>query len=278
MNIPTIADLDNDGEAEIAVTGTLLNVWNTPPEDYRGRLQANQSANGKWMPARSVWNQYNYFGVNINDDLSVPITQQKHWLEMGNIGSGYRPFNTHLAQASSINPFAVNKLKAPDASLGIDSSLCQTDSIEVFLNLCNPGSALMPAGTPIALYLGNPTTTAAPLLFPPIVLNEGLDIGACKKLKLKIPAIYNTAIYVVANDDGSLPRPYNLTSAFPATDQGECRYDNNMASFIIPYLTPTLDLGPDISLCKNSVVKLSANPGFQKYRWQDGSSLPDFTA
>lgn len=92
-----------------------------------------------------------------------------------------------------------------------------------------------------------------------------------------LPATYNAPLFAVINDDGSVLRPFNLATNLPSTNQRECHYENNMVSFSIQNQTPLLDLGPDISLCKNSVIELSANPDFQRYRWQDGSA-PDFTA
>ncbi|MBK8967974.1 MAG: gliding motility-associated C-terminal domain-containing protein [Lewinellaceae bacterium] len=268
-----VADVDADQSAEIVYAFNPNNV-----SQNNGRLRVLESADLPWPPARSVWNQFSYFGVNINDDLTVPQIQQPHWLEMGGIGSGKRPFNKHLAQLGALNPAATNKLKVPDMTLTLDSTRCRMDSFDLFLNICNAGSALLPGGTPIAFYLGNPTTIAAPLLFLPVVLAEKLEPGACISLKKTIPATYNETIFAVANDNGTLPTPFDLTADFPATNQPECYYENNLASFFIGHQPLALDLGPDISLCKNSVVALSASPGFQRYRWQDGSTEPDFTA
>lgn len=275
---PVVADVDNDGDAEIAVTSFLVSGSMPAGSSYRGRLRIFESANAPWLPARPIWNQYNYYGVNINDDLTVPQTQQKHWLEMGGIGSGKRPFNMHLMQVPSLNPLHTNKLKVPDASVTIDSTHCRADSFEVFLNICNVGSAVLPVETPLAFYNGDPVSTAATLLFPPVPLGVAIEKGACKNILLLIPATYNANIFIVVNDDGSVPTPFNLMTNFPSTSQPECHYDNNIASFSIQHQTLPLDLGPDISLCKNSVVELSAGSGFQRYRWQDGSTDSTFTA
>jgi len=115
-----VADANGDHEAEILYTHRT----NGP----QGRLRVLESAHFPWPTARPIWNQYSYFHAGINDDLSVPKTQQKHWLEMGGIGSGKRPFNTHLAQVASLNPTPDNKLRVPDARISLDSTHCQTDS------------------------------------------------------------------------------------------------------------------------------------------------------
>ena len=267
-----VADVDGDREAEIVYN------WNPGnPSLKNGRLQVLESAAFPWPPARPVWNQYNYFGVHINDDLTVPKVQQKHWLEMGGIGSGKRPFNTHLAQVGSLRQLD-NRIKVPDASLTFESVVCGNDSLEVFFKMCNLGSSVLPNGTPLTFYLGDPTTTAAAMLITVPLAHGNLKMGNCTNISLKIPASYNTSIFAVINDDGSLPRPFNLSTDFPSTDQPECQYTNNMVSFSIQNQTPTLDLGPDITLCENSVVELSANTDFIKYRWQNGSTGSKFTA
>jgi hypothetical protein len=172
----------------------------------------------------------------------------------------------------------LDRVKVPDVSIVVDSTQCRTDSFDLFLKLCNVGSAPLPEGTPISFYAGDPSSTPAALLFPPILFQEALDIGTCKSLVLSIPALYNTSIFAVANDDGTLPRPYNLASNFLSTDQPECHFENNLSSFSIQNQTPLLDLGPDISLCKSSVIALAADPNFQRYRWQDGSTASSITA
>jgi hypothetical protein len=266
-----VADVDNDHAAEILYTVRSSG-------NYLGELRVIESANQPWPAARPLWNQYNYFQASINDDLTVPKVQQKHWLEMGGIGSGKRPFNTHLVQVPSLNPFATNKLKVPDANIVLDSTHCRTDSLDLFFSICNVGRADLPSGASLAFYNGNPTNTAAALLFPPVLLPAKIEIDACENFKLSIPATYNSTVFVVVNDDGTVARPFNLMTNFPSTDQEECHYENNITSFSVPHQTLPLSLGPDITLCKNSVLELHANPGFQRYRWQNGYTDSTFTA
>src|SRR5690606_8987645 len=71
MEHPVIADVDNDGQAEmIAFSG--------PPNAGTGQGSLNifEAAGGTiWQPAREVWNQRGYRVVNVNDDLSIPVQE-----------------------------------------------------------------------------------------------------------------------------------------------------------------------------------------------------------
>ena len=62
FDYPTVADVDNDGEAEIVV---CHNSFGSAVSVYGDR-------SGAWRPARKVWNQHAYDINNINDDLTVP--------------------------------------------------------------------------------------------------------------------------------------------------------------------------------------------------------------
>jgi gliding motility-associated-like protein len=46
---------------------------------------------------------------------------------------------------------------------------------------------------------------------------------------------------------------------------------------LTPYPPLTLDLGPDVTVCENATVNLSAQPGFESYEWIDGSTERTFT-
>ncbi len=63
---PIVADIDSDGETELLCTCGGAG------------LQAFQSESSPWPMSRSVWNQYSYFAVNVNDNGSIPIEQQMH--------------------------------------------------------------------------------------------------------------------------------------------------------------------------------------------------------
>lgn len=273
---PVVADLNNDGETEIAVTGRI-----TPPPAgnfnlrYRGRLRVFKSDSSPWVPCRNVWNQYNYFIVNINDDLQVPQVQQMHHLELPAAGSGVRPFNSYLAQRPLLDENFQSFIPLPDASASVANIVCLGDSIRVQVSICNIGKKTLPAGTPLAFYTANPTTTTAALLGALQWTNLPILKDSCVNFLCTIPKLAGT-IFGVVNDDASIPAPFQLDLDFPSTDEIECYYLNNIFQFDIPDIPPPISLGPDLGACQDTVVLLDAGMDHVSYLWQDGSTNATF--
>jgi hypothetical protein len=236
-----VADVDDDGETEIAVTGYPFSGYNTPSSDYRGRLRVFESDADPWMPCRNVWNQYNYFVVNVNDDLSIPKQQQGHHLELPGPGSNNRPLNRYLSQRPVFNEDFLPFLPVPDAQAQAAVVFCENDSLVVHLSLCNAGSKTLPAGTPVAFYADDPTATNAALISADQQTPAALEPDSCAVFILKIPRVNNAPVFGVVNDDGSLSRPFDLAADFPSTDQPECNWPNNIFQFDPEYPLLQLD-------------------------------------
>ncbi|MCC6724196.1 MAG: SprB repeat-containing protein [Saprospiraceae bacterium] len=272
--LPVIANVDNDPEAEIVFTGKKQNDQTQPIGE--GRLWVIESDGIPWPPARPIWNQYNYNGVNINDDLTIPKHQQAHHLEFPGLGSGKRPFNTAQSQWSAWDNNFDPLFPVPDAALTVDSTACEGDSLRLWLSLCNHGSNLLPDSLPIAFYQNDPRQAGAVLIGSSLA-QTAVPVDACASFSVKIAAVFNAPIFVVANDDGSHPLPYAISN-FPITAQPECDFENNFDALVFNHQSPSLDLGPDLSLCSSSVTALNAGAGFSSYRWQDGTTESSFTA
>src|SRR5690606_4052572 len=75
---PIVADVDADGSTEICVI--CQDNFNTSNffGANQGVIRTYRSGNEPWVSSRKVWNQHGYFNVNVNDDLTIPIVQQKH--------------------------------------------------------------------------------------------------------------------------------------------------------------------------------------------------------
>jgi len=101
-----VADVDNDGAAEIITTG------GSSSGAVSGTLRIYKSGNEySWAPARKVWNQYSYNVVNINDDLTVPQYRmnQARIFSYNADGTPHQPYNNSLQQQTVLdqngNPF-----------------------------------------------------------------------------------------------------------------------------------------------------------------------------
>ena len=140
---PIVADVDNDGEAEIITVG-----GNSGTSPYgNGRLRIYKSNGSPWVSARKVWNQYGYNVVNVNNDLTIPQYQfnpatpfpgPDHIL---GTSDDIQPFNNFLQQQPYLNQYG-----EPLWNLGyirdtINDTICEGDSYDFY------GQILTTAGT-----------------------------------------------------------------------------------------------------------------------------------
>jgi len=74
---PVVADIDNDGSAEIVV------VSNEPISGGGGMLpppvQVIRDVEDRWIQARRIWNQHTYHVTNVREDGTIPQIEPHHW-------------------------------------------------------------------------------------------------------------------------------------------------------------------------------------------------------
>ncbi|MBK9648289.1 MAG: VCBS repeat-containing protein [Deltaproteobacteria bacterium] len=77
---PAIADVDNDGHAEIVVANT----------NYTGHtgFYVFGDADSSWQQGRKIWNQHAYHITNVNDDGTIPAVADINWATYNNFRSG----------------------------------------------------------------------------------------------------------------------------------------------------------------------------------------------
>lgn len=271
---PVVADVDNDGETEVVLTGRISSgvFFNS-----RGRLRIFESDAEPWVPCRNVWNQYNYFIVNVKDDLSFSGQMPNHHLELPAVGSGNRPFNRYLSQLPVLNSNYETFIPLPDADAQVVEVECRLDSQIVTINICNTGDQTLHSDIPIAFYAADPTVVSAALLGAIQFTNAPVKKDSCKLFQFTLPKISGN-IYGVVNDDGSTPSPFQLGADFPVTNTLECGWLNNIFQFQGPGPVPILSLGPDHGYCFDTLLVLDAGTEFVQYEWQDGSTGNTFQA
>jgi len=205
MEYPVIADVNADGQTEILI-GCGNNLY----------LYGNGEAGYFWAPSRRVWNQFSYYNVNVNEDLTIPQVQQKQ-----NLVSDSLEMNSFLQQY----PLPA---QVPDAAVQIVATNSNTvDSTFVTIEVCNLGDNMLSAATPITFYAVNPTTTTTAPIAAIHPLGNNLEVGACDTLSF---SVFGTSgnVFVVVNCDNSIPTPFDLLTDFPMTTIGECDYTNNI--------------------------------------------------
>jgi hypothetical protein len=69
IEYPTVADIDNDGSAEILVGAV----------DTSFAVQAIRDADDRWIPARRIWNQHTYHVTNVREDGTIPQFEPPSW-------------------------------------------------------------------------------------------------------------------------------------------------------------------------------------------------------
>lgn len=225
MEYPVVADVDNDGEAEILVSG-YTTTWS------QQRLFCFESGGTPWAPARSVWNQPGYHVTNVNDDLTIPRYQQNQATPL----IGYEtcllptcpaPYNAFMAQATFRTQQGCVQFPAADLSLDIVATVCVGPYFMLCLSVENSGDKPIP-NEPVSVSFWS----ANPLLSPSTLLDtKQLLLPTAINTKDTICIYLETSIlpstlYVSINDPGNVLTPFT----FPLTDLVECNFTNNIDS------------------------------------------------
>jgi len=71
---PVVADVDNDGSADLVVPSSQSATGASAPA-----VRVFGEALGSWVPTRRVWNQHTYHVTNVGEDGSVPRQEVRPW-------------------------------------------------------------------------------------------------------------------------------------------------------------------------------------------------------
>lgn len=225
LEYPIIADVDNDGQAEIIVSGSR-----TSQDEVR--MYCFESATTPWAPARSVWNQYAYNPTQVNDDLTIPRYQQKAAQPLQGTENCPRetcntPYNNFMVQATMRTQEGCYVWPELQRDLSITaSSRCVGDSLEICFFASTTDTTTISSGVTVSCYEPGVVGSGGNRL-DRITITEDTTC-------IMMPRYDLDSILIVINmDSPSFPSsfPYDIT---------ECDYTNN--EFL-------LDLrGPDFSI------------------------------
>ena len=231
---PIIADINNDNQVEIIIGSE------NPNTPFVGSLVSYKTNSNPWAPARKVWNQYGYFNVNINDDLSVPKQQQNHGLQfyenLGNcIGATLRPLNSFMAQETVRDTTGCPIYPAPDLTIsGIDNIIydCANEIITFDLYIENIGSVIVSSEFNLLIFEG--TFAASGILIQSQLVNTIIPQSGQQSISVNLSNFNLTDFYAILNFDHQI-------QDYPYQSVNECNYLNNYlnSSLDPPNFTPT---------------------------------------
>jgi gliding motility-associated-like protein len=255
---PIISDVNNDNQSNILITSDDASLG-----PFRGRIQCFKSNGQPWAPSRKIWNQYAYFNVNINNDLTVPIQQQNHALQFYNtlgscLGATLRPLNSFMAQETIRDFTGCPIYPAPDLIISqVDNIVydCTNQIISIDLTINNQGSTTIFTEFNLMIFEGN---NAVPGNF---VHNQLVNISlaplAQTTITVNLTDFSLSTIFALLNFN-------NLNQNFPYNSVNECNYSNNFFNFSLlpPEIIPTFtQVGPICSGATLSALPTNSTNG-----------------
>ncbi|AKT39374.1 FG-GAP repeat domain-containing protein [Chondromyces crocatus] len=210
---PVVADVDNDGHADIVVVSNAYasNSAQTQCNDGVANGQSGVRIFGdpanEWVRTRRVWNEHAYHITNVGEDGSIPMNEAPNYLTPG------------------LNNFRQNKqpgseFAAPDAVVTI-APYCSGE-YGLAATVRNVGEASLPAGVPVGFYSGTPGNGT---LLGTLATTRALYPAEAEVVILPLPnasaEVKNGSIYAIV-DDGNAPHP----------TWTECRTDNNVSPVV----------------------------------------------
>ncbi len=194
---PSIADVDNDGHAEIIYVSDPYGS-----ENYTG-ITVIGDANDSWMAGSQIWNQHAYAITNVNADGTIPAVPDTNWLSYNNFRSG-----DMAAGQGGIYADAVPQI------VETCTEECDEDRLRVVVRVANRGMTDLPAGVPVAIYgrysgswaLLEETVTSE--VVPSGSTTEGMvfDLVAGYvqgELEVRVNGSAGTAVVVECNEDNN---------------------------------------------------------------------------
>lgn len=201
---PLVADVDNDGQADIIVASNSYTSYNCGGVKTTG-IRVFGDKNNNWVRTRRVWNQHTYHVTNVNEDGSIPVVEKPNHLQtrLNNFRQNVQP---------------LGEFSAPD--LVVSAFPKCAGEYGLVARVRNVGEAAIPAGATVRFYLGDPANGGVELDGSPLATTKALYPAESEDVVLLVPDPSDeltsgaTPFHVVVETD-------------PA--QHECRVDNNAA-------------------------------------------------
>ncbi|GEM_PF-1947327 len=219
-----IADLYNSGQANLC---TICGEFGSEKLTVFG---APDSLPG-WAPTRNMWNQYNYHGLNINDDLTVPQYMKNNATYQNS------HYNNFFVQQTLRGVKGSTAIEAPNLSAAIHcvrfDPVSGVYTVSFDLYNASDASKTAPDQIPVSFYNGDPESGGQ--LLGTFLTTQTIAPGdTLHQLSHAFPATGLSQVVIVVNTD--------KTGGQPFTDQDfsirECDFTDN---FFVTLELPAMD-------------------------------------
>ena len=212
MELPAIADVDNDGHADIVISSdTHFNCGkeaelNLPHPGATKGVYVLQDPKNRWMPSRPIWNQHAYHITNINDDATVPVKMAKNWESWNNFRQNTQ--GLIKKEEPAVDVTSRSELAVEAGALGCSKEWKLTAQV------CSRGMADAAVGVVGTFYSGDPRKGGVKLCEGKTAVK--LAPGACDTVTCTAtaPTTQSIDLWFVADGDNG---------------QVECKELNNVA-------------------------------------------------
>lgn len=199
IEYPLVADVDNDGQADLIVVSNAyaFDCVGQPGVRTSG-VRVFSSMDDDWVVTRRVWNQHAYSVTNIEEDGRIPLAPTRNWVTPG------------------LNNFRQNKqpgleFAAADAVVSMSGS-CGLNGVTYQVVVTNVGEASLPAGVRVELVV---EPAGAATLLTTLVTTRSLG-----------PTQAERFVYVTTEDVAAKP----VLARIIATGLRQCRTDNDTSN------------------------------------------------
>jgi subtilase family serine protease len=186
-----VADVDNDGRAELVVTGLDESVTGHVEQ----WVKVFGARNNDWQNTRRIWNQAGYHVTNVNDDDSVPRYETPSWLTNNS-------YHCNVATSTGPNPYLAADLSASYLRLDLAG---YPNSASVTARIGNGGAKTVPPGTKVSAYDGDPANGGT--LIGTAATTKTLESGQFEDVTIawSTPAEGSHTITVMVDPDATVP-------------------------------------------------------------------------
>ncbi|HET8933377.1 MAG TPA: VCBS repeat-containing protein [Polyangiales bacterium] len=139
IEYPVVADVDNDGNAEIVISVGNARRENCPDlgnKPLHNGVRVLGDPSDRWIAARRIWNQHAYHVTNVLESSGLPLEEVPSWISYGN--RRYNSYRSNVPQSGHAAP----DLKVSAVSItspGVTCGQALSNDIRVVARIVNEG-------------------------------------------------------------------------------------------------------------------------------------------